>query len=62
MITTEPNAFMQNIHNRMPVIFDDEERMRAWLEETKPHHLKELLVPYSGQLAAEQYSLRAQNT
>lgn len=59
MITTEPNAFMQNIHNRMPVIFDDEKMMRAWLEETKPHRLKELLVPYNGQMAAEQYSLRA---
>lgn len=58
IITTEPNAFMQQIHNRMPVIFDDEERMRTWLEGTNPAHLKELLVPYRGEMAAEQYSLR----
>jgi len=58
IITTEPNAFMQQIHDRMPVIFDDEERMRTWLEGTNPVHLKKLLVPYSGEMAAEQYSLR----
>ena len=57
MVTTEPNAFMQHIHNRMPVILGDEERMMAWLEGTEPNDLKELLVPYSGQMAVELYHL-----
>ncbi|MDD4783892.1 MAG: SOS response-associated peptidase [Syntrophaceticus sp.] len=60
MVTTEPNDFMRDIHNRMPVILGDEERMMAWLEGTKPAELKDLLVPYSGQMAAEPYPLHVQ--
>lgn len=51
IITTEPNALMQNIHNRMPVIlpanlFDD------WLsqEEKRPDELAPMLKPYPADL------------
>ncbi|HBG21684.1 MAG: SOS response-associated peptidase [Syntrophaceticus sp.] len=60
IITTEPNDFMQDIHNRMPVILNDEEKIINWLEGTIPDDLKELLVPYSGQIAAEPYPLHVQ--
>ncbi|MGI6405794.1 MAG: SOS response-associated peptidase [Syntrophaceticus sp.] len=62
MITTKPNAFMEEIHNRMPVILGDEESMIAWLEGTKLNDLKELLVPYSGQMAAEPYPLHVKKS
>ncbi len=57
IITTEPNNFMKNIHNRMPVILDDEKRMRTWLEGTKRSDLKGLLIPYHGDMAAEPFYL-----
>lgn len=57
IITTEPNNFMKNIHNRMPVILDDEGRMRAWQEGTRRSDLKDLLIPYHGEMAAEPFSL-----
>ncbi len=47
ILTTAPNALLQPVHNRMPVILarEDEER---WLnpDETEPDHLLPLLVPY----------------
>lgn len=48
---------MKNIHNRMPVILDDEKRMRTWLEGTKRSDLKGLLIPYHGDMAAEPFYL-----
>ena len=45
IITTEPNALMAQIHNRMPVILGrDNERL--WLETRDESILKSLLVPY----------------
>lgn len=58
IITTEPNEFMKDIHNRMPVILEDEEKMRTWLVGTKLSDLKDLLVPYHGEMAAELFSLK----
>lgn len=57
IITTEPNSFIKNIHNRMPVILDDEERMRAWLEGTRLSEMKAMLLPYQGEMAAEPFPL-----
>ena len=47
IITTEPNALMANIHNRMPVILPSRNAEEAWLDdglETARH--QQLLVPY----------------
>lgn len=57
IITTEPNGFMKDIHDRMPVILEGEGRMRAWLEGTRPSDLKDLLAPYNGEMAANPCSL-----
>ncbi|MEH7072724.1 SOS response-associated peptidase [Neobacillus drentensis] len=47
VITTEPNALMKDIHDRMPVILkpDDE---KIWLNPSvsDPHELNKLLVPF----------------
>lgn len=47
MITTEPNAIMEPIHNRMPVIIGDE-NLPAWLgeEPSKPELLRSMLMPF----------------
>lgn len=47
IITTEPNALMATIHNRMPVILDARQ-VAAWLDETRsrPKELLELLTPF----------------
>jgi putative SOS response-associated peptidase YedK len=45
IITTTPNALMENIHNRMPVILEKKDE-EAWLNETDPDFLKSLLKPY----------------
>ncbi|KHF38502.1 SOS response-associated peptidase [Halalkalibacter okhensis] len=50
ILTTEPNEFMKGIHDRMPVILDEEER-NVWLDpgvEDK-QILKELIKPYPTQ-------------
>ena len=49
VITTEPNADMATIHNRMPVIMP-EERWPVWLgeQDAEPGELKVLLAPYPG--------------
>lgn len=62
IITTEPNDFMKEKHNRMPVIIEDEEKMRIWLEGTKLSDLKDLLVPYQGEMAAEPFSLKQKSS
>ena len=47
IITTQPNAHLQPIHNRMPVILP-RDAYQAWLipEERTPEKLNYLLVPY----------------
>lgn len=46
VITTAPNALMEDIHDRMPVILDDE-RAGYWLDsEAKEEELKSLLSPF----------------
>ena len=54
ILTTEPNALMASIHNRMPVILRREDE-DEWLnpDNTEPEHLLPLLRPYSsGKMAA----------
>jgi len=51
IITTPANAFMKNIHERMPAILAGEHEYKVWLE--AEHALaKELLQPYPGSLTA----------
>jgi len=45
IITTSPNELMENIHNRMPVIFDRKDE-KAWLNETDTDFLQSLLKPF----------------
>ncbi|KYG34930.1 SOS response-associated peptidase [Alkalihalobacillus trypoxylicola] len=47
IITTKPNHFISNIHDRMPVILDGEDR-KTWLDNSieDKHILKELFTPY----------------
>lgn len=50
LITTEPNEVTQPVHDRMPVILTRENR-GAWLNpETSTDTLKQMLVPYPGDL------------
>lgn len=53
IITTEANSFMQQIHNRMPVILSAASQ-DIWLdrEQQDPDKLQELLKPYSEELTA----------
>jgi len=50
IITSPPNALMQEIHNRMPVILP-KESISLWLDPGEPnlHELQELLQPYPEQ-------------
>jgi len=47
IVTTEPNELMRPIHNRMPVILE-EETFAAWIDRDNKNtdELKDLLVPY----------------
>lgn len=45
IITTQPNALMKQIHNRMPVILDQHNE-EDWLNETDEKMLQKLLKPY----------------
>lgn len=45
IITTTPNALMEKLHNRMPVILSPENEA-AWLHENEVEKLKELLAPF----------------
>ena len=44
IITTEPNAVVESIHDRMPVMLEREEE-RRWLEEDDPDELEAMLDP-----------------
>lgn len=46
IITTTPNAIMEKLHNRMPVILSPENEA-DWLHETNIDKLKNLLVPFN---------------
>lgn len=49
LITTEPNAVTQPVHDRMPVILPPE-KQAAWMaKETTPEQLKAMLVPYDAE-------------
>jgi putative SOS response-associated peptidase YedK len=50
IITTDSNECIRKIHDRMPVILDQEQQFQAWLEQSDPLALKELLQPYAGVL------------
>ncbi|MDD4767811.1 MAG: SOS response-associated peptidase [Desulfotomaculaceae bacterium] len=52
IITTAANETIRSIHDRMPVLFDQEQQFQAWLEQNDPLELKKLLQPYAGPLAA----------
>jgi putative SOS response-associated peptidase YedK len=47
IVTTEPNALLAELHDRMPVILAPD-NWPAWLGQTQadPEQLKRLLVPY----------------
>ena len=46
IITTEPNATVEPIHDRMPVILPDEDAVEAWLfEEQSSDVLRSLMAP-----------------
>jgi putative SOS response-associated peptidase YedK len=51
IITTTPNALMEKIHDRMPVMLKPE-AYEAWLspEEAKPERLNKLLKPFPATL------------
>jgi len=52
IITTEPNDFMSNYHNRMPVILP-EDKEDVWLNpDTDPETLQSLIVPYPSEMDA----------
>lgn len=53
IITTTPNELMSDLHNRMPVILN-EEHFEAWLdpEENDVDMLEHLLKPFEGELEA----------
>lgn len=46
IITTAPNAMMQNIHDRMPVILDQDHE-QEWLSDINIDRVLELLKPYN---------------
>lgn len=56
IITTDANGFLKNIHDRMPVMFDQGWQFRAWLEQNDSSLLKKLLQPYTGDLTAHPVS------
>jgi putative SOS response-associated peptidase YedK len=63
IITTEANDFMKDIHDRMPVILDEEERIR-WLntKTTNIYELSQLLKPYpSSKMKAYEVSSHVNN-
>ncbi|WP_276299393.1 SOS response-associated peptidase [Halorussus lipolyticus] len=45
IVTTEPNAVVEEVHHRMPVMLDRDEEDR-WLRESDPEVLGDLLDPY----------------
>jgi putative SOS response-associated peptidase YedK len=59
IVTTEANATVGQIHDRMPVILDEQDHAR-WLGEVSAQagELKELLAPYRGELVMWPVSAR----
>ena len=54
IVTTEPNALMQPLHHRMPVILEDPEAEQAWLSDAvSPADHQALLRPYPAELMRE---------
>ncbi len=50
IITTSANELVQGIHDRMPVILN-QENIRTWLSESDPGKLNKLFIPYpSGEM------------
>lgn len=58
IITTAPNPFMEDIHNRMPLILTDEQLDR-WLDPGFEDYagLQRLLVPFEGSMEAQAVSI-----
>jgi putative SOS response-associated peptidase YedK len=59
IITTEANAFMQRIHQRMPAILAEAEEQAIWLKPQRPDAadtLRKLLQPYGGPMEAYRVS------
>jgi putative SOS response-associated peptidase YedK len=53
IITTDANARLRDIHDRMPVMLPDQDAEEAWLDHgTPPGLLRELLVPLPDALTA----------
>lgn len=52
IITTAANETIRSIHNRMPVIFAQDQQYRAWLEQDDTSGLKKILQPYTGAMTA----------
>ena len=50
IITTSCNEYIRAIHDRMPVILDQEQEHQAWLEMDEPVLLKRMLRPYQGEM------------
>ena len=48
ILTTTPNADIEALHNRMPVVLNDEDAATWVLEELSLRHLAEFLKPYPG--------------
>lgn len=48
IITTEANAIVQEVHNRMPVILDEDEMIEAWLnvKDVPYTEVRDRLMPY----------------
>lgn len=55
IITVPANAFMRDIHDRMPVLLTGERDYQMWLE-APPAAVKELLQPYQGAMEAYRVS------
>lgn len=54
IITTEANPMMEEIHNvkkRMPLVVPADKR-KEWLEASDPAEIKQLMLPYDGELGA----------
>ena len=62
IVTTEPNPFMEPIHNRMPVILP-EDSYTQWIDpgEADPTRLTKLLIPYPGEMTAYPVSTQVNN-
>ena len=63
IVTTTPNALMESIHNRMPLILDREARA-LWLDPSPrlPDQLNHLLVPFPAEeMVAFPVSTRVNN-